>query len=116
MLKIRNRIALLYSLLTIALIIICLILFYCFLKININRQPILSSIISDNSYVSSMKKENKIAKANDANDQITIALKDNSINNNIEENLNFKNCLLIILDKNNNVLYSEHLPNNFPVN
>ncbi|AGK96010.1 sensor histidine kinase [Clostridium pasteurianum] len=45
MLKIRNRIALLYSLLTIVLIIICIILFYCFLKININRQPIISSLI-----------------------------------------------------------------------
>ncbi|WP_418219441.1 sensor histidine kinase [Clostridium pasteurianum] len=63
-----------------------------------------------------MKKENKVAKANDANDQITISLKDNNINNNIEENLNFKNCLLIILDKNNNVIYSEHLPNNFDEN
>jgi signal transduction histidine kinase len=112
MLKIRNRIALLYSLLTIALIIICLILFYCFLKININRQPILSSIISDKSYNVSMPKK-KEAKAND---QITISLKDNSINNNIGENLNSKNCLLIILDKNNNVIYSEHLPNNFDEN
>lgn len=113
MLKIRNRIALLYSLLTIALIIICLILFYCFLKININRQPILSSIISDNSYVSSMKKENKIANDNDANDQITISLKDNSINDTMGENIYSKNSLLMILDKDNKVLYSEHLPNNF---
>jgi len=116
MLKIRNRIALLYSLLTIALIIICLILFYCFLKININRQPILSSIISDNSYVSSMKKRNKGSKANDANNQITISLEDNSINNNIEKDLNHKDFFLMILDKDNNILYSEHLSNNFDEN
>lgn len=112
MLKLRNRIALLYSLLTIALIIICLILFYCFLKININRQPILSSIISDKSYNVSMPK-NKGAKANYANNQITIALKDDSINNNMGENIYSKNSLLMILDKDNNVLYSEHLPTNF---
>ncbi|MFT8314410.1 MAG: HAMP domain-containing sensor histidine kinase [Clostridium sp.] len=115
MLKIRNRIALLYSLLTIALIIICVILFYCFLKINIDRQPILSSIISNKSYNVSIPKE-KGAKANDANNKITIALKDNSINNSIGKDLYSKNSLLMILDKDNNVLYSEHLPNNFDEN
>lgn len=48
MLKIRSRIALLYSLLTIILIIFCIVLFYCFLKFNINKQPIISSLIFNN--------------------------------------------------------------------
>ena len=46
MLKIRSRIALLYSLLTIISIIFCIVLFYLFFKFNISSNPIMSSIIS----------------------------------------------------------------------
>jgi signal transduction histidine kinase len=45
MLKIRSRIALLYSLLTMISIVFCIVLFYFFLKFNIYKHPILSNFI-----------------------------------------------------------------------
>ncbi|QAA32314.1 sensor histidine kinase [Clostridium manihotivorum] len=43
-LKIKSRIALLYSVLTVILIIFFIVLFYLFLKLNLNKEPLISNL------------------------------------------------------------------------
>jgi signal transduction histidine kinase len=111
MFKIKDRIALLYSLLMIILISIFAILFYSLLKINIDKNPIMSSFEISN-------KQTKTAgiKKDNINSSIIISSEPVGIQDNREKNKNSEDDFLIILDKDNNLLRSEELSNNFSEN
>ncbi|PJI07696.1 MULTISPECIES: sensor histidine kinase [Clostridium] len=78
MLKIRSRIAVLYSFLTILSIIFCIVLFFSFLKFNIYKNPIISSIIFNGESTGNTISAPKKRSIKNSNRNIVILRKKNS--------------------------------------
>lgn len=93
MFKIKDRIALLYSLLMIILISIFAILFYSLLKINIDKNPIMSSF-----EISNKQTNTAGTKKDNINSSIIISSEPVGIQDNREKNKSSEDDFLIILD------------------
>lgn len=91
MLKIKSRIALLYSILTIFLVVMCAVLFYAIFNVYANKEPILQTAensVTEKKSVIQVTKHQKSKQATSA---------DNTV----------QNYFKIVFDEKNNVIYSE---------